>query len=120
MPIQRPIPVWFGGSSPRAYERIGRLADGWFPQMQPGSDYDDAWSQIDSAMRTSGRSRSQRARDPRRRHWVGDPEDLTAKVETWRARNATHVAIDTMRIGLRTVDAHLEALTEIAKAVGLT
>jgi alkanesulfonate monooxygenase SsuD/methylene tetrahydromethanopterin reductase-like flavin-dependent oxidoreductase (luciferase family) len=32
MPIQRPIPVWFGGSSPRADERIGRLADGWFPQ----------------------------------------------------------------------------------------
>src|SRR5580693_9303691 len=26
LPVQRPIPVWFGGSSPAAYRRIGRLA----------------------------------------------------------------------------------------------
>src|SRR5581483_7983001 len=36
LPVQRPIPVWFGGQSPPAYRRIGRLADGWFPQVQPG------------------------------------------------------------------------------------
>ena len=118
MPIQRPIPVWFGGSSPRAYERIGRLADGWFPQMLNDADYDAAWSQVSASARAAGR-------DPSRlgihaRHWVGGPEELTAKIETWRARNATHVAIDTMRIGLRTVDAHLEALTEVAKALDLS
>ena len=33
MPVQRPIPVWVGAQSPRAYRRAGRLADGWFPQM---------------------------------------------------------------------------------------
>ena len=31
LPVQRPIPVWFGGQSPVALERTGRLADGWFP-----------------------------------------------------------------------------------------
>src|SRR2546423_569128 len=36
MPRQRPIPIWLGGSSEPAYRRMGRLADGWFPQMQPG------------------------------------------------------------------------------------
>jgi probable F420-dependent oxidoreductase len=36
MPVQRPIPVWVGAHSPRAYRRAGRLADGWFPQMAPG------------------------------------------------------------------------------------
>ena len=35
MPVQRPIPVWVGGRSPRAYRRAGRLADGWLP-MAPG------------------------------------------------------------------------------------
>ena len=33
LPIQRPIPVWLGGTSAAAYDRIGRLADGWFPQV---------------------------------------------------------------------------------------
>ena len=42
LPVQRPIPVWFGGQSPRAYVRIGRLADGWFPQAPPGPQLDEA------------------------------------------------------------------------------
>jgi probable F420-dependent oxidoreductase len=33
LPIQRPIPIWLGGMSPVAYERMGRLADGWFPRV---------------------------------------------------------------------------------------
>ena len=36
LPVQRPIPIWIGGPSPPAYRRIGRLADGWFPQVPPG------------------------------------------------------------------------------------
>src|SRR5207249_483344 len=31
LPIQRPIPIWFGAASPPAYRRAGRLSDGWFP-----------------------------------------------------------------------------------------
>ena len=31
LPVQRPIPLWFGGQSPVALKRTGRLADGWFP-----------------------------------------------------------------------------------------
>src|SRR6202142_2461416 len=36
LPVQRPIPVWFGAASEPAYRRAGRLADGWFPQVPPG------------------------------------------------------------------------------------
>jgi len=42
LPVQRPIPVWFGAQSPRAYRRAGRLADGWFPQMAPGPRLEEA------------------------------------------------------------------------------
>ena len=38
LPHQRPIPIWIGGQSPPAYRRIGRLADGWFPQVPPGTE----------------------------------------------------------------------------------
>jgi len=31
LPVQRPIPIWFGGQSKQALRRTGRLADGWFP-----------------------------------------------------------------------------------------
>ena len=31
LPVQRPIPLWFGGQSEVVLRRVGRLADGWFP-----------------------------------------------------------------------------------------
>ena len=35
LPVQRPIPIWFGGTDDRVLDRIARLGDGWFPQFSP-------------------------------------------------------------------------------------
>ena len=29
LPVQRPIPIWFGGYDDRVLRRIGRMGDGW-------------------------------------------------------------------------------------------
>src|SRR4029077_9270412 len=55
MPVQRPIPLWFGAQSPRAYARTGTLADGWFPQVRPGPDLEAAKRQVADAARAAGR-----------------------------------------------------------------
>jgi probable F420-dependent oxidoreductase len=34
-PIQRPIPIWFGGSSDAVIKRAARLGDGWMPILAP-------------------------------------------------------------------------------------
>ena len=31
LPVQRPIPLWFGGCSRPVLRRVGRVGDGWFP-----------------------------------------------------------------------------------------
>ena len=49
LPVQRPIPLWFGGQSRRAYIRVGQLADGWFPQMPPDQRLDEALAVIAEA-----------------------------------------------------------------------
>ena len=49
LPHQRPIPIWIGGESPPAYRRIGRLADGWIPEVPPGPELDDAMAIITEA-----------------------------------------------------------------------
>src|SRR6266700_1246953 len=55
LPVQRPIPVWFGAHSQPALRRAGRLGDGWFPQVPPGRRLDEARSIVEQAAAQAGR-----------------------------------------------------------------
>ena len=35
LPTSRSIPVWLGGMAPQVIDRVGRIADGWFPFFNP-------------------------------------------------------------------------------------
>jgi probable F420-dependent oxidoreductase len=120
MPLQRPIPLWFGGQSDRAYQRIGRLADGWFPQVPPGPKLDEARSVVEQAAAEAGRDPGAIGMEGRAT-WRGDPEKLAEHATTWRAVGATHLSVNTMGAGLPTVDDHLRVLetaAEVMKSVG--
>ncbi|HME48278.1 LLM class F420-dependent oxidoreductase [Mycobacterium sp.] len=118
LPIQRPIPVWFGAQSPRAYRRAGRLGDGWFPQMQPGPQLEDARRIVSEAATEAGRDPAALGMDGRI-GWSRDAEEMAEALQGWVDAGATHVSINTMGAGLTSVDDHLDALTsaaEVAKA----
>ncbi|HEY2997614.1 MAG TPA: LLM class F420-dependent oxidoreductase [Acidimicrobiales bacterium] len=119
LPVQRPIPVWIGGSSDPAYRRIGRLADGWFPQIRPGDDLARALDLIAAAAGSAGRDPSTIGMEGRVTWNPDDPDRFARQVDRWRAAGATHVSIDTMRSGQRTVDDHLAALTAAAVIAGV-
>ncbi len=118
LPVQRPIPVWFGAQSPPAYRRAGRLADGWFPQMLPGPELDQAKAMVEEAAAQAGRDPSGLGMEGRVR-WRGDAGALVDVAGRWREAGATHLAIDTMGAGLGPVEGHLDALEEAAAALGL-
>ena len=109
MPIQQPIPVWIGAQSPAAYRRVGRLADGWFPQMPPGADLDAAWALIAEAATEAGRDPADIAIDARV-SWRGDAGAFVDQAGQYLAAGATYLSINTMGGGLADVDGHLEAL----------
>ena len=119
LPVQRPIPLWFGGQSRPAYARIGRLADGWFPQVSPGPDLDEARAVVDQAAREAGRDPATLGMEGRASWRSGGLGQLTERVQQWRDAGASHLSINTMGAGLTSVDAHLAALAEIAEALGL-
>ncbi|GAA3790443.1 TIGR03619 family F420-dependent LLM class oxidoreductase [Sphaerisporangium flaviroseum] len=118
LPVQRPIPVWFGAQSPAAYRRAGRLADGWFPQMSPGPKLDEAKAMIDEAAAQAGRDPSKLGMEGRV-NWTGDAEELDDLAGRWRESGATHISINTMKAGLRSVDEHLSALETAAETLAL-
>jgi probable F420-dependent oxidoreductase len=120
LPVQRPIPVWFGGSSPAAYRRIGRLADGWFPQVRPGARLAEARTVVAEAARAAGRDPSTIGMEGRVSYGQadGDPaEGVAQAIQHWAEAGATHVAVNTMGAGLATVDDHVAALATVARAV---
>ena len=75
LPVQRPIPVWFGAQSERAYRRAGRLADGWFPQVSPGPELDSARDIVHAAAREAGRDPARLGMEGRV-SWRGDAGKL--------------------------------------------
>ncbi|MDA8149030.1 MAG: LLM class F420-dependent oxidoreductase [Actinomycetota bacterium] len=119
LPHQQPIPIWLGGQSPAAYRRIGRLADGWFPQVVPGPPLEEAASIVAGAARKAGRDPSAIGMEGRVTQGPGDTEVLVDHVERWRRAGATHVAVNTMGTGLVDTEAHLDALERAAGALSL-
>jgi probable F420-dependent oxidoreductase len=115
MPVQRPIPVWIGAQSPPAYRRAGRLADGWFPQMAPGPQLDEARRIVTQAAVEAGRDPASLGMEGRLR-WQQDRDKLATTMRQWQDADATHLSVNTMGAGLKTVDDHLAALATTAQA----
>ena len=108
MPMQRPIPVWFGGSDDRVLRRIARMGDGWISNLrQP----DDRARQIIGALRgyvaEAGRSEDEVGIEGWTSIRASDP---TEAVRAWAEVGATHVSVNTMRAGLRSPQEHIDAI----------
>jgi probable F420-dependent oxidoreductase len=118
LPVQRPIPVWVGAASPPGYKRAGRLADGWFPMMTPGPDLDEARTIVETAAADAGRDPATIGMEGRV-DWRGDGDAVADQLTQWEKSGATHVSVNTMGAGLKTVDDHLAVLARVAESFQL-
>jgi probable F420-dependent oxidoreductase len=117
LPVQRPIPVWFGGVAERALRRIGRLGDGWFPQVPPGDKLEEARATVRQAAVDAGRDPDAIGMEGRIGWETGDVDRLARQAGKWRDAGATHLGVNTMGAGLGSVDDHLAALAKAADAL---
>jgi probable F420-dependent oxidoreductase len=119
MPVQRPIPLWFGAHSRRAYVRAGQLGDGWFPQMPPGPRLHQARSVVEHAATEAGRDPAELGMEGRISWGEGGQGKLAEHAARWRDAGATHLSVSTMGADLAGVDDHLSALAMAAEALEL-
>jgi probable F420-dependent oxidoreductase len=110
LPIQRPIPIWFGGSDDRALRRLARLGDGWFPMMGPDDTCRAAIDKIGTYAREAGRDPKSIGIESRVTIGQKSPEEWKKEIEAWKNLGATHLAVNTMKAGLPTPTAHIEAI----------
>jgi probable F420-dependent oxidoreductase len=120
LPVQRPIPIWFGAATPPAFRRAGRLGDGWFPMVPPGPRLDEARAIVQTAAVDAGRDPSTIGMEGRVSYGPDGVAKALDHLERWRAAGATHVSLNTMNAGLGPVGAHLDVLASIAAGIGLS
>ena len=110
-PVQQPLPIWVGGQSRRAIRRAAQLGDGWHPvgaipaaTLEPEELAEDVAGLRRHAER-AGREPSAidvaikaPLYDPGaggdRRRFSGEPSQILADIETYRAVGATHLTFD--------------------------
>ena len=105
LPTSRRIPVWLGGMAPQVIDRVGRIADGWFPFFNP--NLAEQIGAVRAAAERAGR----------------DPDDIGIECMTAlpdaRGRDrlrhladlgVTHAAVVTMNAGHNSPQAHIDAI----------
>lgn len=91
-PPQRPIPIWFGGSSDAAVDRAGRIGDGWMPIIAP----EDAPPKLELLYRSlerAGRDRASFGLEGWLRVAGPDPRGWAAATDAWRRLGADQVML---------------------------
>ena len=115
LPVQRPIPVWFGGSAEPALRRIARLADGWIILGRSATEAKPALAMLDRFLEAAGRSRGEIGLEPRITCGAGDPNAWEKALREWQAEGATHLSFNTMGSGFKTPQEHIQAIQEFAQ-----
>jgi probable F420-dependent oxidoreductase len=119
LPVQQPIPVWFGGHAGVVLERAARLGDGWLPNFQSAADAAPALEQIEQYLQENGRSRADFGLEARLNYADGGPDLWAARATGWAQAGADFLAVNTMRAGLEGPRQHIQALQTFAGEVGL-
>jgi probable F420-dependent oxidoreductase len=116
LPLQRPIPIWFGGSDDRALRRLAKLGDGWFPLMAPDDKCRAVIEKIRLYTREAGRNPDDIGIEGRIGFGQGSPDSWLRELQAWKDLDATHVSLNTMRAGLSSPSAHIAAIQRFQAA----
>jgi probable F420-dependent oxidoreductase len=117
LPVQRPIPIWFGGREERALRRAARLADGWLPNQRSAAEAKPGLALLDRFLEEAGRTRGEFGLEPRIAYGTGDPKAWETAVRDWQTEGATHLSFNTMGSGFKTPQEHIRAIKKIARVV---
>ena len=119
LPIQRPIPLWFGGHHERVLKRIARIGDGWMPNYRTPGEAKASLALLDRFLEESGRQPGELGLEARLKYEGGNPDTWIELMEGWQAAGATHVSFNTMGNGFETPSEHIKAIKFFASTIDL-
>ena len=117
LPIQRPIPIWFGGSAEPVLKRVGRLGDGWYPLIKPDANGEAIIARVRNYAREAGRDLSSIEIAATIHLGQGSTDSLLAEVRGLQGIGVSHVYLYTMNAGLASVREHINAIDRFKTAL---
>lgn len=112
LPIQRPVPVWIGGSAEPALKRAAEIADGFFPQRPLEGGWPATLEKMRGWREAVGKDWASFGLEARLNANSGTPDDWRKTVDEWRAMGASHISVNTMGAGLVGAEAHVARVKE--------
>ena len=91
-PVQRPIPIWFGGSSDAVVKRAARIGDGWMPILSPEAA-EPKLAALREHMKTFGRDPAKFGLEGWLRMDEADPKLWFAAAQGWKRLGAQIVML---------------------------
>ena len=116
-PVQRPIPVWFGGSSDAAVKRAARLGDGWMPILAPDELAEAKLALLRAELAAHGRAGEAFGLEAWLRVSEPDPQAWAAAADGWRRLGADMAMLYPM-YRMRSFDEQIETLRRFKEAAG--
>jgi probable F420-dependent oxidoreductase len=109
----REIPIWFGGGAEAVLRRTGRIGDGWMPQSAPDDNARRQVAMIREAAEKAGRDPDSVGIEARLTLGAVPEQDWREFAEGWRDLGATHLCVNTMKMGLARPEDHAGVLREV-------
>jgi probable F420-dependent oxidoreductase len=113
MPVQRPIPVWFGGGADALLRRVARMGDGWItePQVQTQEQNQAMLDRLYGFAEEVGRDPASIGIEGRI-ELVDHPTDadVLAAYREWREMDVEIVTLSTRAVGLDSPRQQMDAL----------
>jgi probable F420-dependent oxidoreductase len=117
LPIQRPIPIWFGGGVEAVLRRAAQYGQGWIPLGQPDERTASQLARLRDYLHAVGRDPGAFGIEAWIRSSIGGPEQWREAAERWHTLGATHVTFYTSGQGVGAVPYQIEAMQQFYDAV---
>ncbi len=119
LPVQRPIPIWFGGHAEAVIQRIARMGDGWMLNYKTPADAAPGFELLHRYLEENKRAKEDMGIEARFSFGDGRAESWHAITQGWQSAGVTHLSLNTMACGFQKPDEHLKALQLFAQEVNL-
>ncbi|MSP05526.1 MAG: TIGR03619 family F420-dependent LLM class oxidoreductase [Acetobacteraceae bacterium] len=126
LPVNRRVPVWFGGHVEQTLRRIARMGDGWIMNAYPpGVEADAEFSKLWRLTEAEGRDPASIGIEVWMSSGAGGPKEWRDEVAYWKRQRVSHITLFNAfarrhhrRIVGTSVADHLTAMRAFRDAVG--